>query len=193
MENFDALDVIARTRGKVEMDDVPTGNTLFLLWGWLTAALVLASFLLWLWLRQEWCLWVWLAAPLVGVPWMMHIVRKDHDRSHKRTRDARMVLDCWILVGGACCAGGFLTGFSGLDRVCLLPLVGLLIGIGCFVTGEVLRFRPKIVGGVVGAGIALVSVLFQGDAWIWQYPALSLVAVVSLVLPGYLYNRQIAN
>ena len=26
-ENFDALEVIARTRGKVEMDKIPTGET----------------------------------------------------------------------------------------------------------------------------------------------------------------------
>ncbi len=32
-ENFDALDVIAQTRGKVKMDDQPTGNYLFPLWG----------------------------------------------------------------------------------------------------------------------------------------------------------------
>ena len=32
MEQFDALEVIARTRGKVEMDKVPTGENIFLLW-----------------------------------------------------------------------------------------------------------------------------------------------------------------
>ena len=46
MEQFDALEVIARTRGKVEMDSVPTGARLFPLWGWLTAIFYLAAFIL---------------------------------------------------------------------------------------------------------------------------------------------------
>ena len=46
-ENFDALEVIARTRGKVDMDSVPTGGKLFPLWGWLASIVYSLEFLLW--------------------------------------------------------------------------------------------------------------------------------------------------
>ena len=36
-ENFNALDVIARTWGKVELDSLPYGDRLFPLWGGLAA------------------------------------------------------------------------------------------------------------------------------------------------------------
>ena len=65
-ENFDALDVIAQTRGKVKMDDQPTGNYLFPLWGSLTVFFYLLEFALWQWLHQQWCLWLWAGIPLVG-------------------------------------------------------------------------------------------------------------------------------
>ena len=48
MEQFDALEVIARTRGKVEMDKVPTGENIFLLWGILTASFFFFFFALWM-------------------------------------------------------------------------------------------------------------------------------------------------
>ena len=49
-ENFNALDVIARTWGKVELDNLPYGDRLFPLWGGLAAIFYLAEFLLWQWL-----------------------------------------------------------------------------------------------------------------------------------------------
>ena len=70
MEQFDALEVIARTRGKVDMDGAPTGGKLFPLWGWLTAFFYLAEFVLWQLLHQEWCLWLWIGIPVFGLPLM---------------------------------------------------------------------------------------------------------------------------
>ena len=78
-ENFDALDIIAQTRGKVEMDNIPTGEKLFPLWGWLTAVFYLLEFILWQWLHQEWCLWLWVGIPLIGIPAMVFIIRRDRE------------------------------------------------------------------------------------------------------------------
>ena len=100
-ENFDALEVIARTRGKVEMDAVPTGEKLFPLWGWLMAVFFLAEFILWQTLHQDWCVWLWAGIPLIGVPLMAIIVRRDHQRAHMRTHGSKIILDYWIFVGAA--------------------------------------------------------------------------------------------
>ena len=66
MENFDALDLIAQTRGEVEMDEVPTGENLFLVWGWPTALFFLLEFVLWFCFRLEWSLWLWTGILLLG-------------------------------------------------------------------------------------------------------------------------------
>ncbi|MBO7510003.1 MAG: hypothetical protein J6T35_02365, partial [Bacteroidales bacterium] len=60
-------------------------------------------------------------------------------------------------------------------------------------TGEVIRFRPKIIGGIVGSVLGIGAFLLQGEWWTWQMLALSLVAVVSLVIPGYLYKKYFSN
>ena len=192
-ENFDALEVIARTRGKVEMDKVPTGENIFLLWGTLTAFFFLLQFGLWLSLHQPWCMWIWAGAVIIGWPWMIVLLRKDHNRTHCRTHDAKIILDCWILIGAVCAAGGFVLGVAGLFETIAMPLISLLIGIGAFFTGEVNRFRPKTWGGIAGAVAGILSLLLQGDLWIWQMPALSLSAIFSLVIPGLLYKRSIKS
>ena len=72
-------------------------------------------------------------------------------------------------------------------------LTCLLIGIGAFVSGQVIRFRPKTIGGIIGATIGLLSFTLQCDLWTWQMLTLSLASVVALVIPGFLYKKSIRN
>ena len=190
-ENFDALEVIARTRGKVEMDDVPTGENLFLLWGTLTAVFFLLQFVLWELLHQPWCMGVWAGAVLIGWPWMIVLLKKDHNRTHRTTHGSRIILDTWVLIGAACAIGGFTFGLADKFECFAMPLISLLMGIGAFVTGEVNRFRPKTVGGIAGVVIGIMSFTLQGDLWTWQMLSLALVSVVSLVIPGFLYKKSV--
>ena len=192
-ENFDALEVIARTRGKVEMDKIPTGENLFLLWGILTSTFFLIQFVLWMVLRQPWCLWIWSGAVVIGWPWMIVLLRSDHNRTHHRTHEEKIILDFWIFAGAACAVGGFIFGLANLFELFAIPLMSLLVGIGAFVTGEVNRFRPKIIGGLAGAAIGIGSFVFQEELWAWQMLALSVVSVVSLVIPGFLYKKSIKD
>ena len=190
-ENFDALEVIAQTRGKVDMDKAPTGENLFLLWGTLTAGFFLLQFILWELLHQQWCMWVWTGAIVIGWPWMIALLRRDHSRTHRTTHQSKVILDVWIFVGAACAVGGFIFGLADKFECFAVPLISLLIGTGAFVTGEVNRFRPKIFGGLAGAAIGIGSFLFQGELWTWQMLALAVVSVVSLVIPGLLYKKSI--
>lgn len=192
-ENFDALEVIARTRGKVTMSDRPTGGNIFLVWGWPTAFFFLLEFFLWQAFRQQWCLWLWMGIPLVAVPLMVRILRKDHQRTHNRTHGAKVVLNYWIFVGCACAGVGFLFGFAGLYESCFLPLLCLLVGIGSFITGEILRFKPKTLCGLAGCAIGFCSFLLRGELWHWQLLATALVAVVALIVPGILYNKSVRD
>ena len=191
MEQFDALEVIARTRGKVDMDsNVLTDGWLFPLWGWLTAIFYSLAFILWQLYHQEWCLWLWVGIPVVGFPIMMSILRKDHERTHIRTHRSKLVLDYWIFAACAIGIGGFLFGFAGIYEMAENPLICVLVGIGAFLTGKVTRFRPMIAGGLIGASIGLGAFLLQGDLWVWQELCIVATAVSALIIPGHLFERQ---
>ena len=192
-ENFDALEVIAHTRGKVDMSYSPTGENIFLVWGWPTSVFFLLEFLFWHWFHQEWCLWLWIGIPIVGIPLMVYYLRKDHSRTHSRTHESKVILNYWLFVGAASCLSGFIFGFAGLYEDCFMPQVCLLMGIGCFITGQLLRFRPKSICGLVGSTIGICSFMLKGDLWYWQLLAISLVSVITLILPGIQYKRHIKN
>ena len=192
-ENFDALEVIARTRGKVKMDDVPTGDRLFLIWGWPTVAFFGLMFVLWHMLRQDWCLFVWAGIPLVGIPLMVRELRKDRQRRHMRTISSKTILDYWIFAGAVCFFGGFAFGFTDLTFVCFYPLIGALIGIGAFITGELARFRPMIIGGLAGAAAGIGAFFLQGPLSDWQILCVAVAALLSLVIPGLLYSRRLKD
>lgn len=189
-ENFDALEVIARTRGRVEMDDMATGNRLFPLWGWLTVIFYLAEFICWLVFRQQWCLWLWIGIPLVGTPLMISIIRKDRELTHMRTRRSKLVLDYWIFAACAIGIGGFLFGFMGIYEMVENPMICLLVSIGAFITGEEMRFRPMIFGGLIGAAICLVAFLLQGELWYWQMLCVVFTALSALIVPGHSYLKN---
>ena len=193
MEEFDALDVIAQTRGKVKMDEVPTGDSIFLVWGWPTAGGFLLEFLLWQWLEQEWCMFLWVAIPMVGVPLMKRIVRKDYDRTHIRSLKSKLILDYWIFAACAIGLGGVLFGFAGIYEMVENPLICVLVGIGAFITGDERRFRPMILGGISGVAIGLGCFLLQGDLWAWQMLGIVLCAVVTLIIPGHMFVRSVKN
>ena len=190
MEQFDALEVIARTRGKVDMDGAPTGGKLFPLWGWLTAFFYLAEFVLWQLLHQEWCLWLWIGIPVLGLPLMAVILRREHERVHMRTRVSKLVLDYWIFAACAIGLGGFVFGFGGMYEVVENPMICLLVGIGGFITGEATRFRPMIVGGLIGAAMGIGAFLLQGELWVWQMLVIVAVAVSTLIVPGYMFEKS---
>ena len=190
MEQFDALEVIARTRGKVEMDSIPTGARLFPLWGWLTAVFYLAAFILILLFDQPWAGWLWIGVPVIGIPWMIIILRKEHEKAHMRTRKSRLVLDYWIFAACAIGIGGFVFGFADIYEIAQNPLICLLAGIGAFITGEELRFRPMIIGGLVAASIGIGAFLLQGDLWVWQELCVVATAVSALIIPGHMFEKQ---
>ena len=192
-ENFDALEVIARTRGKVEIDGMPTGKKLFPMWGWLTALFYTLEFVLMQLTGQEWCLWLWVGIPLIGIPLMIAILRKDRERLHIRTHGSKLVLDYWIFAACAIGIGGFVFGFCGIYETVENPMIGLLVGIGAFVTGETVRYRPMIIGGLTGAAIGICSFLLQGELWVWQTLAIALCAIVALIVPGYMFEKKVKD
>ena len=72
-------------------------------------------------------------------------------------------------------------------------MICLLIGVGSFITGEVLRFRAMIICGLIGAAIGIGAFCLQGDLWIWQTLAIVVAALVALVFPGVLFNKSVKS
>lgn len=191
MYETNELDIITRTRAEVMSRKEPTGENLFLAWGYPTALVLLMEFVALIVWNEDWCDWLWAGIPLVGVPLMMYFLNEDYERTGRRTLEQNVILQMWVFVGFASCLGGFTMGLSGLFQQCFFPLLGLLCGMGCFMTGIILHFRPKTVCGVVASVLSAVPLFFQDDLWPWQLLVTSAIVTIALIIPGHLFKNYV--
>ena len=168
-----------------------TGENLFLAWGYPTALVLLLEFVaLNLW-NEDWCNWLWVGIPLIGTPLMIYFLNKDYERTRCRTLDQNVILMMWIFIGFASCIGGAAMGFAGVFQQSFFAYQGLLCGMGCFMTGVILHFRPKTICGIIASALSAVPLFFQGDLWPWQLFITSIIVVIALIIPGHLFRRYV--
>ena len=193
MTTTEELDMIARMRNEVMSRKELTGENLFLAWGYPTVIVLLLEFAaLMLW-NEDWCPWLWVGIPLIGIPLMIYFLNEDYERAHRRTLDQNVILMMWIFIGFACCLGGAAMGIAGVFQQGFFALLSLLCGMGCFMTGIILHFRPKTICGIIASVLSVVPLFFQGDQWPWQLLVTAITVVISLIIPGHLFRRFVKN
>ena len=191
MTTTEELDMIARMRNEVMSRKELTGENLFLAWGYPTVIVLLLEFAaLMLW-NEDWCSWLWVGIPLIGIPLMIYFLNEDYERAHRRTLDQNVILMMWIFIGFACCLGGAAMGIAGVFQQGFFALLSLLCGMGCFMTGIILHFRPKTICGIIASVLSVVPLFFQGDQWPWQLLVTAITVVISLIIPGHLFRRYV--
>lgn len=191
MNTTDELDIIAHIRGEVQSSKELTGENLFLAWGYPTAFFLLVEFVALILWNKNWCEWIWMGIPLVGAPLMVYFLHKDYERTGSRTLEQNVILRMWIYVGFVSCVGGASLGFAGVFEQCYCMFQGLLIGMGCFLTGLILRYRPKVVCGIIGSALSFLPLFFQGEYWHWQLLIVAGVTIIALVIPGHLFHNYV--
>jgi hypothetical protein len=192
-DELNELEIITRTRGEVMTRKDITGENLFLAWGYPTVAVLILEFIaLQIW-DEDWCAWLWLGIPLIGAPAMIYFLVQDYNRTHHRTFDQNNILKMWIFIGFASCFGGLTMGFAGVFQQFFFAYLGLLCGMGCFLTGTILHFHPKTVCGIIASCLAFVTLFFQGDMWSWQLLFTAFVVTIALIIPGHYFKRYIKS
>lgn len=193
MNTTEELDIITRMRGEVMGRKDLTGENLFLAWGYPTAIVLLLEFAALMIWNEDWCSWLWLGIPLVGVPLMVYFLNEDYERTRRRTLDENVILMMWIFIGFASCVGGAAMGFAGVFQYCFFAYLGLLCGLGCFVTGIILHFPPKTICGIIASLLSAVPLFFQNDLWPWQLLVTAVTVTISLIIPGHLFRSYVRN
>ena len=118
MTTTDELDIITRMRSEVIGRKELTGENLFLAWGYPTAIVLFMEFAALILWNKNWCDWIWVGIPLIGVPLMIYFLNEDYERTHHRTLEANVILMMWIFIGFASCVGGTAMGFAGVFHLC---------------------------------------------------------------------------
>ena len=191
MNTAEELNIITRMRGEVMSRKDLTGENLFLAWGYPTVIVLLAEFVALLVWNENWCAWLWAGIPLIGAPLMLYFLNKDYDRTHSRTLEQNIILVMWIFIGFASCVGGAIMGLANAFQQCFFAFLSLLCGMGCFMTGIILHFRPKTICGILASLLSAVPLFFQNDLWPWQLPVAAVIVTIALIIPGHLFRRYV--
>lgn len=162
-------------------------NTVFyLLWGWLVLAASLLHFILiQAGYRHAYLPWpvLMIAGTVVSVFIAIRMGRKATVRTYT---DTMMIYLWW---------GFFMTvvilmsfAFSGrLSWGTAHPLIVSLYGLGTFVSGGVLKFRPLILGGMACWVIALSAFFIPADFMLLM---IALSVIVAYLIPGYMLQSK---
>ena len=191
METASELDIITRIRGKATHSHEMTGKNPFLIWGYSIAVAYLLTFVAMMLWHNDLFLFILCGIPVVGVPFMQNSLHEDYSRTHVRTKEDDYILKVWLFVGFACGFAALVTGFAGVHRQCLFALACLLMGMGGLFTGVIMRYRPKVVCGIIACVLSAVPLFLQGDLWAWQLFSTAIVSIIALIIPGHMLNSHL--
>jgi hypothetical protein len=122
--------------------------------------------------------------PLGGIA-SIFLVKKEKDKSKVKTWFDNVMKYLWLAFGVVLA----ITLFTMFKRqVNLMPIVIALYGLGLFITGGLLQFRPLMIGGILSWIISITGIFYYD-----MYTAIWLVAIAILVgyiIPGHMLRNK---
>jgi len=156
----------------------------FLLWGWSAFLACLGQYALKVWFHYPRHYDVWLIVPVVLVIHIIFVVR-DSKRKRVKTFIDQAGSYLWIAIGLSFFAEAFVNSNIGWDHSYFS--YSILYGIGTFVSGGLIKFRPLILGGLSCFLITIISTFLMPD---YQILMLALALLTSYLIPGYLLRAK---
>ena len=129
--------------------------------------------------------YLWYMIPVIGIIGML--IRKKRPKA-VRTYIDKVVTYIWIVLGGT---GFLLSVLSSWRLMWTLPIqfiVIIIMGMGSTLTGLVIKFKPAIIGGIIGMLLSLVQISSLGYNIKMLSFALAFIAIY--VIPGHILNYR---
>jgi len=157
----------------------------FLIWGWLTFIAFIGQFILKHILQYEKHYMVWLVV-IIGIVFSIYQGKKDEKKVRAKTWVGENMSHLWL---------GMAISFFVLSMIItrmgwgteMYPFYIMLYGLGTFVSGNFLQFRPLIIGGIIAWVLAI------GSTWVsYDYQMLFAAASIlfSYIIPAYMLRRR---
>ncbi|WP_417593038.1 hypothetical protein [Owenweeksia hongkongensis] len=177
-------EMISRTRTNFKEQ-----SFFYLLWGWLVVASLCTEALLYNQnIEYHWI--VWPIMSVIGGVWSSLYGRRMGKRAGYNTHMDRVMMFVWVgmivylvLVLLNTPKYGFTTAFM---------LLGGIYGLGTFISGGILKFKPLIYGGVASFLLVLIAAIYPDVVSSFNRAMLFLAAsiVFSYLIPGYMLKNS---
>jgi hypothetical protein len=176
--------------------EVKDNGVYFMLWGWLVFAAAMGQAIL-TWLKMDnnvWTVFTGLNVQLDGITWLilmplgaiisMLVSRKQQKEEKVRTWFDDVMKYLWIAFGAVLGITLFMMNYTNVN---LFPIVIAIYGLGLFITGGVLKFKPLVFGGVASWVLAVAAILVSG---VYVTLILALAVFIGYIIPGHLLQKQ---
>ena len=162
----------------------------FLVWGWLTFIACTGQFVLKNILRYEKHYLVWTVV-FIGIAFSIYQSRREKAIIKAKTYVDDSMKHLWAGMAISFFVLGMILTRLGWGTV-IFPFFIMLYGLGTFVSGNFIQFKPLIVGGIIGWALAIGSTFVNYD---YQMLFGAGAILISYIIPAHMlrYRNKIAN
>jgi hypothetical protein len=126
----------------------------------------------------------WLVIPVAFVLHMYFMIR-DKRKEQVQTFISEAISYLWMAIGIAFFASSVL--FTRIGWQYSYPIMIMLYGIGTFVTGGIIKFKPLKIGGIA-CGLLMILCAFVG--YQTQILVTAAALLFSYIIPGHMLNNH---
>jgi hypothetical protein len=191
-ENFSpeqSLQVIQSMISKTKQDMSDNG-IYFLVWGWITFIACTGQFVLKHIVNYERHYLVWWLI-IVGIAFSIYKGIREEKTRRVKTYIGESMKYLWIGMGVSYFVLSMILSKTGWS-FSVFPFFILLYGLGTFVSGSIIKFRPLIIGGIAAWALAIGAVYVEYD---YQMLFGAAAILISYIIPAYLlrYKNKISG
>ena len=183
----DSLKVIQSMLEKTR-EDFSSDDIYFLIWGWITFIACVGQFVLKNIFNYPKHYLVWWIV-LVGVAFTIYYSIKKEKASRVKTYISDSMKYLWIGMGITYFVLSMILSKTGWGNT-VFPFYILLYGLGTFVSGCFIRFKPLVIGGCCAWALAVLSVFLEYD---YQILTAAAAILVSYIIPAYMLRSKIKS
>ncbi len=168
--------MITRTK-----EDISGNSIYFLVWGWITFIACAGQFILKHIYHYEKHYQVWWLI-LIGVVFSFYYGVKEARNRKVKTYIGESIKYLWLGMGICYFVLSMILSKIGWGTV-VFPFFIMLYGLGTFISGNIIQFRPLVVGGIIAWVLAIVSAYVEYDYQI-LFGAAAILS--SYIIPAYM-------
>lgn len=170
------------TKTKQDMSD---NSIYFLVWGWIAFIACTGQFILKHFVHYEKHYQVWFLI-LLGVVFSIYQGRKDGKQERARTHIGDSMKYLWMGMGISFFVLSMILSKIGWDTA-VFPFFIMMYGLGTFISGNILQFKPLIAGGIIAWILAIAAAFVHYD---YQMLFGAAAILFSYILPAYLLRAR---
>ncbi len=165
--------------------DMSDNSIYFLVWGWVTFIACTGQFILkhiYNYPKQYYVWWIKIPAIIFSI----YKSKGENKTRRVKTYVSESINYLWIGMGIAYFVLSMILSEIGWDKP-VFPFFIMLYGLGTFISGSIIKFRPLIIGGIMAWALAIGSVYMEYD---YQMLFAAAAILISYIIPAYILRKR---